>query len=767
MAITINNYNDLENFVRTMAKNDISELDDIGRLQFDFMFSMPQKIAAAKNTLRPDAKDDMSDASRHAKGRLRLIEEAENIFNSSYEKYSENAVDYYIATKGLSMVEQARGSGAVQISDQVLNKLRQDCNVIESRNKNYKKALVTAFGVLQAMIDGRSIDEDIVKNYQKYGVIDSTKNITHSVQSAATSSHYNMLRDIETALDAEQHVLMFDGKPLAAGKWRAALMEGCEPLKLTPEKAVLCLDKTEMNGEKLSINNYKKLLKNNPTVANAWAEQCFDNMFGGMYNASELQEMEQDGVSPLQGVHLDGKPLSEFFKNARKEDLCRLTADALLNGGHVLTVCRMEKQGDSYKLGEPLGTEVETKLPEKVSLWHRFLRKLGIEKTQKEKMAVTDLQLEESVERINATRLNDKLEARVEEYAPAIINAERVCFKENAPEGIGSLAMYTDTNGSQKSVLTTMDRAFTRGSLAMLYMIGSGMSIEDALSTDPALEERKKALGREFLDILTIPDRDKFAAEKGLDTKAEGFESTYLSYCADKEKAIVDTYNNVLFEGMCTVERSVAGLDINDSRQLIEKYPAVELCVMGALDYEQSIANYERNHPEDTVTKQNRDYVNALKGYGCVAAYCEAKANAFSPSGIARADRAVHALMFKAGAERIMNSLSGKTLAESTVTIAQMNEFKGMNDAIRLSGKQHLFSIGTEKLADMHSGALDALKSKSPVPPLFAKFVDNTLNAKMRREETIPLPVSHDKFAAQFGKTAEKAAPTLELNGNR
>ncbi len=766
MAITIKNYKDLESFVRTMAKSDISELDDIGRLQFDFMYSMPQKISAAKNTLRPAATDDMSEASRHAKGRLRLIEEAESVFNSSYDKYAENAVDYYIATKGLSILEQARGSGAVQISDTVLEKLRQDCGVIESRNKNYRKDIVTAFGILEAMIDGKGMDRAAARNYQKYGVLGKNQNITHSVQDSVTTAHYSMLREIGLALGAQEQALMFEGKPLAAGDWRESLMNGCEPLRLTPEKAVLCLDKTEMNGEKLSINNYKKLLKSNPAAANAWAQQCFDNMFGGMYNASELNEMEQDGASALDGVYLDGRPLSEFFPDARREDLCRLTADALLNGGHVLTVCKMEKQGDSYNQGEPLRTEVETKLPEKVSLWHRFLRKLGIEKTQKEKMAVSELEVEASVERINATRLNDKLEARIEEYTPAVINNERVCFEENALGDTGRLGAYKGTDGSQKSVLTTMDRAFTRGNLATLYLLGSGMSVEEVMSAAPALDERKKALGKEFLDTLTIHDRDKFAAEKGLDTKAEGFESAYLGYCADKERAIVDTYNNVLYNGLCKAEQSLAGLDINDSRQLIEKYPAAELCVMGALDYEQSIAHYERAHPEDAVTKQKRDYANAMKGYGVVAAYCEAKANAFSPNGIARADRAVHALMFKAGAERVMNSLSGKTLSESSVTIAQMNEFKGMNDAIRLSGKQHIFSIDSEKLADMHGGALDALKSKSPVPPLFAKFIDNTLNAKMRREAIIPLPVSHDKFAAQFGKTAEKDAPSLSMNNN-
>lgn len=766
MAVTIKNFNDLENFVRMMAKSNISELDDIARLMPDFMHSMPQKISAAKNGLRPAVKDDMSVPSRQAKGRLRMLEEAENIFNNSYEQYAEAAVNNYIATKGLSVLHQAKESGAVSVSDADMKKLEDECRTYESRYKNRKRELVDAYGVLEAMIDGRSMEDLAVKNYQKYGFFGQGQ-ATRDRKSGAVTCHFQVLRTIHEKLEPEQHALMYGDNPLAAGEWIEEAMQGMEPLKLAPEKAVLCLDKTEMNGEKLSINNYKRLLQTNPVVANAWAEQCFDNMIRTIYNESELQEMEQDGRSPLEGVHLDGKPLSEFFDGARKEDICRLTADALLKGGRVLTVCRMEKSDGAYKLGEPLKTEVETKLPEKVSLWHRLLRKLGIEKTQKEKMTSSDLQIEESVEKINSARLNDRLQEKIDEYLPAIENNDRVCFMENAAEnGLGKLAVYTAADGSQESVLTTLDRSSTRGSLATLYMIGSGMSINEALSADPALEERKRELGKQFLDTLTIPDREKFAQEKGLDTKAESFESTYLSYCADKEKAIIDTYNNVLYNGLCTVERSIAGLDITDSRQLIAKYPAVELCVVSALDYEQSIAPYERDHPEDAVTKQKRDYANAMKGYACVATYCEAKAEAFSPRGIAMPDKAVHALMLRAGAERIVNALSGKTLAESSVTIAQMNEFKGMNDAVRLSGKLHLLDMDAESLANMHGHSLDAISGKAPVPPLFAKFIDNALNDEMRHLERTPLPTTPEKFTAQFDnpKEAETSAKTLNAN---
>lgn len=765
MAVTINNYNDLKKFVSDMIKNDISELDDIGRLQFDFLFSMPQKISAAKNNLRPSVKDDMSQESRQAKGMLRLIEETENILNSAYEKYSENAFDYYIATKGLSILEQAKGNGTVSVTKEALDKLRAECSVFKSRNTNHKKDIVIAYGVLGALIDGKSISENCINNYIKYGFL-KEEQASPKQHANAVTAHFSMLNDIKNNLSAEQHTLMLGDKPLASNDWIDTLMDGTEPLKLAPEKAMLCLDKTEMSDEKLSINNYKKLMKENPAVANLWAEKCFDNMFKGMYNASELEAMEQGGVSPLEGVYIDGRPMTEMFPDARRDDLCRLTAEALLDGGHSLSVCRMEKDGDRFTRGTQIKTEVSTELPEKVSLWHRFLRWLGIEKTQKEKMSISDIQMEETIEKINSARLNDKLIEKKELSEASALNADRVFFQENSPEktSFPALAAYSETPdaaSSKHTVLMTMDRSYTRGHLAQLYMIGSGMSIENAMSTDPALDERKKELGREFLDTITILDRKKFAAEKGLDASAQDFEKVYIEYCTEKEKGIADMYNNVLLNGLKTAERTVAGLDINAPKQLAEKYDALYLCVMGGLDYEQSLANYLNANPEDTVTKDNHAYANAMKGYSVVLAYCDERAEALSPDGMAKPSAAVHALMYKAGAERVMNSLDGKTLAESSVSIQRMNEFKGMNDAVRLSGKIAIMEMGTEAVADMQQGSLSALKSKAAVPQLFADFIDNALNPEMRKLQNIPLPTTPEKFAAQFDKQSEIKEPTL------
>lgn len=764
MAYTINNFNDFENFVKNYFEADRSELDSIGRLQYDFMYSMPQKIAAAKNSLRENSE---------MKGTLRILEEAEKLMYQSYEEYAQHVPEYYTATHGMAVLNQSIQNGTLDVSPSALKQIHDKCSELERNHKKFGVDLVNIYGVINSIIDGKGAQNTVIDDLKKYGFYDEYTSRDHTAEEldeklmrSSGMQRFELMHKIGKALSAEQNILYYNSLPLAAEKWKYALMKDHQPLKLSPEKAVLHLDKLEMNTGALNLNNYGTFLDSNKAVAEEWAKQCFANMFDGIYNSSELEQMEQDGISPLDGVYIDGKPISELYGDVISEERPLKAAQTILEGDHTLTVCRLEKQENgSYIKGAALKGEVRTELEEHISLWHRLLRWLGLEKTKVSRLTAGDLEAEEAIEKINQMNSNKELSEAIQTFEASIANVDRAFFKENVPAGIQNvdsylkeMSMYYDEKGHQFYLIGTMDRVPTRGHLAVLYMLSQGMSLEDALSTDSALDERKKQLGKQFIDTISVLDRKDYAAQSGISADADGFENSYADYCEAKRVGIVAMYNDMLFPAQRRLEGMIPEININNIRQLTNVYPTMAMCMYGALDTVQSIGKTANRFPEDTITQQNINRVSTSKCYSVIVDYCKKRADALSPEGMTNPKSAFMALIAKAGAERFTNEFNGKA-PEQKLSIQASHA--RVADWIGVSAKQKADALSAEDARAIHQGLLDNLVSSKPVPKVTADFIGNIYEGKFDSRGTAIFPVSDKELVAQFTATNEKKAPSL------
>ena len=770
MAYTINNFNDFEQFVRSYFRSDHSELDSIGNLQYDFMYSMPQKIAAAKNSLREDSA---------MKGTLRLLEEAEKLMNKSYEDYAKHVPGYYTAVHGMTVLSQSIEKGTIDVSVPAAKQIFDKCTVLEREHKKYGMNLVNVYGVINSIIDGKGAQNTVIDDMKKYGFYDeyaardhSTEELDEKLTRTSSMQRYQIMQQIANALSAEQNILYYDSLPLASNMWRSALMDDHAPVMLSPEKAVLHLDKLEMNTGTLDLDNYRTLLDSNKAVATHWAKQCFTNMFDGIYNSFELEQMEQDGIDPLLGVYIDGKPISELYADTISEDRPLKAAQTILEGDHTLTVCRLEKQEDgSYTRGAILKGEVRTELEEHISLWHRLLRWLGIEQTKTARLTAKDLEAEEAIEKIRQNKSERTLSEVLQTHDASIINADRVFFKSNVPVGtpsadsyLNGLSMYyAESNGQQRFILHTTDRPATRGHLAVLYMLSNGMSLEDALSTDPLLDGKKKQLGKQFIETITVLDRESFAAENGISTDAANFENSYKDYYNQKTISVVNMYNEKLFPAQRMLEEMIPEIDINDTRQIAEVYPTLAMCTYGAIDIVQSISNAVKSLPDNELASRNIDRASTAKCYKIILDYCNQRENALSARGLTDPNKAFTALITKAGAEKLSNELNGAA-PEQKVSIQA--SYARIADWIEASAKTKAYLLGGEKLSAIQQGSLNHLKSTHPVPKAAADFIENIHKRRFNeRDGTAIFPVSDEELVAQFTNVQKEIKPPVLSKG--
>lgn len=763
MAYTINNFDDFEKFVKAYFDSDRSELDSIGRLQYDFMYSMPQKIEAAKNSLRGNSEME---------GTLRMLEEAEELMKQSYEEYAQHVPEYFTATHGMAVLSQSIQKGILDVSISASKQIYDKCAELERAHKKYGVNLVNVYGIINSIIDGKGAQYTVIDDLKKYGFYDEYTTRDHTVEEldgklmrTAGTLRYQLINKIGNAVRNKQHMLSDDQLPLVTSHSEFDLMENHQPLKLSPEKAVLHLDKLEMNMGALDLNNYSTLLDSNKAVAGEWARQCFANMFNGIYNSSELEQMEQDGIDPLDGVYIDGKPISELYGDVISEERPLKAAQTILEGDHTLTVCRLERrENGSYVKGEALKGEVRTELEEHISLWHRLLRWLGIEKTKVSRLTAGDLEAEEAVEKINHRNSNKELSDTIKIFDANVLNADRVFFKANVPADIqnvdsyiNNLSMYNDEEGPSY-IVSTMYRSPTRGHLAVLYMLSQGMSLEDALSADPSLDEQKKQLGKQFIDTISVLDPEGFAAENGISVDEDGFEDSYTDYCREKKANIIAMYNDKLFPAQRILDGMIPELDINNTQQLIDVYPAIAMCVYGSLDAVQSLSNTAKSFPEDTITQQNINRTSTSKCYGIVLNYYRDKANALSAEGMTDPKSAFKALMAKACAERFTNELNGKA-PEQKLSIQA--SYARITDWSNVSARAKANMLSDEDARAIHQGLIDSLKSSRPVPKVAADFIENIFKGRFNNEGTAIFPVSDKELVAQFTATDEKKSPTL------
>ncbi len=782
MPYNIKKYSDLENLVKTSIDTNRTEKDNLGKLQYDFIYSVHQKVEAAKEALRKEPSKE---------GVLRLLETAEQNMNHYYSEYIANAADYVITRRAENMV--LAGNGNISVSPDVKRELDEKAVQVNENHINYGIRALASYSIVSSIIDGKAYDMAEITNMLVDNKVNQADSRVYTDSHPIVTVHRvqfersRMCDNMAASLKGADRSLLVEGTILADGGWKRILNEEREPLKLAPTKAVLHLDTLEMPSGTLSLDNYGTLLEQNQPAAARWAKQCFTSMLQGMYGETELEDMRRQGIDPMQGIFIDSKPIKEFFAAERGgterplDDYdCVRAAKTIMDGGHTLTVCRMEKEHDGYYFGNPVPAEVRTEIKEEYSLWRAILRFFGLDKSSERSrvaaMTAGDLEAEEAAIAINSGLYDPYLDDLVEETVAVMEGIDRDFFLSNLPADVKDAGQYIqglstyDTDkrveGSEDSYeqahgVRTMERVQSRAALAALYCLGSGMTTEQVLGGGNAAE--KSALGREFMDIMTVQTREQYSQAQGIARDADGFEQSYKHYRSDKEQQIMDMYTEKLAPAMHALEREIRQVNVKDPASLSAHYPTIQLCAQAGIDFTQSSDELFKAHPENAALRRESDYALMLTSYSCVRDYIQLRGSVYSNTGISKADDICRGLAAKAAAVSFMDTLDGRMLDDLTIDKAEVKSLARVNTSVNYSMKQRLMEIEPAQMNAMRGQLMTAFTAKE-VPEVFRGFVENIRTENYDLGGIAKLPVSNEDFVKQFTPAAsakKSPAPTI------
>lgn len=312
----------------------------------------------------------------------------------------------------------------------------------------------------------------------------------------------------------------------------------------------------------VTVDNYVSRIRTaRPKRADReWGFSTFDNMMAGIYNDDELQAIEQSGRSFIETVFIDGKSVRELYERKRKETRedyenrikCEVVACALEGKGKI-DICPFERQGNSFVMRDPIPMRVKVNLKEEVPIWKRALRFLHIKsETKKEKaerISMDDLQAEErqgrirqQVAELRERERNRQMAAReVQQRKEALARDEELYFgflgdseEERAKEVRNRLV----TKPEHICFLDTMDRYDSRVNFARSYALIKGLTLEQVLSDDPALAERKREIGRELMEQYSLVSREEYE-------KTHGSGADYEAYLQEKKTRVFETFREI------------------------------------------------------------------------------------------------------------------------------------------------------------------------------------------------------------------------------
>jgi len=350
-----------------------------------------------------------------------------------------------------------------------------------------------------------------------------------------------------------------------------------QAMAMTPKSATLVMNPNVITN--ITVDNFAESIRvPNPSTLNLeWGAVTFDNMMEGLYNRDEWKALGRDNKNLLESVYLDGKPALDVLPERRfmesEEDYtrrlkCEVVAYALEAKGHI-DVTPFKKEGNTYGFRDPAPVKVKVNLEEKVSAWKRFVRffhiKSEIKKEKAERISLEDLNNEDRLDEVrNRVRDLAQRENTRHMVAETVKSAEASYDQGNLdffgflmddsknPSTIGEAMRervrvnigpeQAESLGLPKETITgiiqTMERERSRTSMVRLYALSKGMSLDDILSTDPALKEQKEAIGREFVEKVSLKSPEEFAKENG-----DG--ASYKEYFEQKAQGAYDMYVNL------------------------------------------------------------------------------------------------------------------------------------------------------------------------------------------------------------------------------
>lgn len=389
----------------------------------------------------------------------------------------------------------------------------------------------------------------------------------------------------------------------------------------------------ELNG----IVTQKKLTSTQKNfVLNAF-DRTFGVLTG---NKFAKEYMADAGLSQEDMIFIDGESLAEKMQKEypnltgyqRTDTAKHLTIQAMLSGQHRVEVASLQRNGkdsysfqiaameadlhamDRYELQEEHSafrrafnfglTKIKTRADRADELWkkdpERIKRHKDIQDSVFKQMNASidakeapgrreqeRVRMKESVDRREQSIHNNDLAFfgwilngnRPDNYTPEISEALNKAVPEALTAAIskGTLeALGFNQSAETYSPVGTFERSDSRGSVVSLYAMLHGMSMEDVLSTDPALNQKKEEIGRSFIEEFKILGEDEFHQKNGAD-------ADYKAYFEAKNKNIYGLYRQFEeFLGNMSIEPFMQ----NTMEGLIKNYTKIDFinsCVQNAM----------------------------------------------------------------------------------------------------------------------------------------------------------------------------------------
>lgn len=433
--------------------------------------------------------------------------------------------------------------------------------------------------------------------------------------------------------------IMPQGEEYAPFRTRAGYVN--QPaLAVNPVGATMVVEPNAVTG--VTMDNFvSKLRSPNPKKADMeWGYGTFDRMMEGLYTDTNLERIRNSQNSLLETVFIDGKNVRSWLAKKDTETQeeyearakCEVVAYALEGKGKI-DICPLREGPEGFAMADPVPMRLKVNLKEEIPVWKRALRffhiKSETKKEKAERISMEDLREEE---RLGAVREQAALLRERERVRRIAVQTEEQESRYNHKDDqayFGFLGNSSDEIWSQMSgilqakvegefgkvrLLDTMGRMPSRVNFVRLFALTRGMTLDEVLSDDPALDERKGQIGREMVEQFSLMEKEEYE-------KQHGEKGDYKAYLEEKRERTFAAFQEIHQRMMELPFQPMADTSLET---LLANYHKNYFLGYGAGDFRQSMSKFVKAKAPDVFEKilddtvaieelrHGSDYVNYL-----------------------------------------------------------------------------------------------------------------------------------------------------------
>lgn len=641
-----------------------------------------------------------------------------------------------------------------------------------------------------AEIEGEYISYLVAKNIceNEHGINDITFEIPGSVKRGIQKSAEEFQKkyaEKQSVVDSDFDTLEFityDLTPENADQLDA--VREANPDLLPDNNSLMRRDftNTKMNlnmyaCENLTMGNYAKRLSDPmDNDAKQWATNAIENMVRGLYTNDGYEKLTKNSNNIINSIYIDGEPAAaKYINTGNYNEKCAAIISDVLSGKKI-NVRGMDMTNGLFVENDKVASvEVVPNVvcEEKFSLWKAILRFFGIGKTDEktakqkaeEKISFAQLGNEDAIAQIKGYDLTDRefadktkpVRNADNSYSAQVKNMDNFVFGEivgNPTDYFMKASKYHEEyndKGYAESTLylKTLGRQGSRMSIFMTYAMSKGMSLDAILNPSEADKQQLKTYGKEFVDIVTLPQREDIAKQvypdytaeqiqNAITTNDKQFRTAYDNAVKAKSDEIIEMYGN-LHETLSEFANTLKSVDYMDMEAVAEALPAHRFFSLACCDLMQTI--------DGTPLIENNDKMEEIAQFGFDNQF-KTPLNAMYSTFLATPEASLRIPYGKN-----VTSLSGALAAIAYLQPPKDNANCLAEDAVILSCYQGAFSdelsaaAKSPDSAGVFQYAKDIITGKKPIPEgLISNMKTNLINCynndiNMQAEKSLDKPM--------------------------